>query len=123
MEIVLGVAALLALAAVAYGAGTGRYVPRWPAPVRRRVLVAGQRATRPGAAVLVAIGVVAGVGGRPLAAVALAVPGLAIAALLEVSPLALERRRRGVSVRDALVVAGVAGAAAVLVAGGLAVAH
>jgi hypothetical protein len=106
----LGVVALVASGGVGFGAGAGRFVPPWPVAVRRRVLVAGRPLTRLGAAVLVGVAVIAVVGGTPPAAVALAAPGLVMAALLEAAPLALGRGR----VRDALVVLSAVGAGAVL---------
>jgi hypothetical protein len=123
MSVALGVVALVALAAIAYGAGTRRHVPPWPSVLRRRVLVAGRRATRPGAVVLIAVAAASGLAGRWVAAVLLSGPGVAIAALLEVRPLALERRRRGATVREVLVATGVVGAGLVVAAGAVAVAH
>jgi hypothetical protein len=123
IELALAAVALVALAAIAYGAGTRRYVPPWPRAVRRRVLVAGRRGTRPGAAVLLAVAAASGFAGSWLAAVLLAGPGVAIAVLLEVRPLALERRTRGATVRGLLVAAGVVGAGLVMAAGAVALAH
>ena len=108
----LGVMALVASAGVAYGAGAVRWVPRWPVALRRRVLVAGRRLTRPAAAVLAGVAAAAVILGAPPAAVALAAPGLVMATLLEVAPLALERHR----LRDVLVVLSAVGAGAVLAA-------